>query len=56
VKSSLSLDRIDPNKGYIEGNVCFICHRANTIKNNLTLQEMELLLKNWKMKLSKMGC
>jgi len=45
---SLSLDRIIPEKGYIKGNVIFLSHRANTIKNNLTLNEMKLLLKNWK--------
>jgi len=43
-----SLDRIDPNNGYIKGNVQIISHRANTIKNNLTFEEMYLLLYNWK--------
>jgi len=45
---SPSLDRIIPNLGYIKGNIMFISHRANTIKNNLTLDEMKLLLYNWK--------
>lgn len=29
-----SLDRIDSNKGYIEGNVQFICMGLNFMKNN----------------------
>jgi len=48
LQSSPSLDRIIPELGYIKGNVMFISHRANTIKNNLTLDEMKLLLSNWK--------
>ena len=50
-KSSPALDRIEPNKGYIKDNVVWISYRANTIKNNLTLEEMKLLLKNWKKQL-----
>jgi len=47
--SSISLDRIYPNKGYIRGNVMFICERANRVKNNLTINEMKTLLDNWKL-------
>lgn len=49
--SSPSLDRIIPNLGYIEENLIIISFRANTIKNNLTLNEMELILNNWKLKI-----
>lgn len=32
-KRSASLDRIDPNKGYINGNVKIISYEANSLKN-----------------------
>jgi hypothetical protein len=35
-----SLDRFDPSKGYVPGNVFVISFRANTIKNNATYEEM----------------
>jgi hypothetical protein len=43
--SSPSLDRIDPAKGYVKGNVWIISHRANTIKNNATHEELRLITK-----------
>jgi hypothetical protein len=43
-----TLDRLIPNKGYVKGNVIFVSRKANLIKNNLSLNEMKLLLKNWK--------
>jgi hypothetical protein len=46
--NSPSLDRIDPTKGYIKGNVWVISNRANTLKNDATLQELELLVENLK--------
>jgi len=48
--NSASLDRIIPKKGYVEGNIMFISFKANIIKNNLTLEELKLLLKNWEIK------
>jgi len=33
------LDRIIPELGYVIGNVAFISHRANRIKDNGTMQE-----------------
>jgi hypothetical protein len=38
---SPSLDRLVAAMGYIPGNVAVISHRANTIKNNACVSEME---------------
>lgn len=46
VHGSPSLDRIDPSKGYIKGNVWVISTRANTLKNNATLEELATLVDN----------
>ena len=44
--NSPSLDRKDPTKGYIKGNVWVISNRANTLKNDATLQELKTLVEN----------
>lgn len=43
-----TLDRIDSSKGYVMGNVQILSFRANTIKGSTTIQELELILNNWK--------
>lgn len=43
--TSPSLDRIDTNKGYVKGNVMIISFRANRIKNDASLEELEKILK-----------
>lgn len=46
---SPSLDRIIPKLGYVPGNILLISYRANRIKNDATLTELEniiLFLKN----------
>ena len=40
---SPSLDRIEPELGYIDGNVAWLSNRANTIKNNGTYHEVKSL-------------
>lgn len=40
------LDRIDPSKGYVDGNVAFISARANRIKYNATVDELRQVA-NW---------
>lgn len=34
--NSPSIDRLDPNKGYVKGNCVIISHMANRIKSNAT--------------------
>ena len=43
-EQTYSLDRINPNKGYIKENVCWISGRANRIKYNATIKELEQIL------------
>jgi len=44
--NSPSLDRIIPELGYVKGNVMVISHRANTIKNNATLVELQTIVES----------
>lgn len=39
-----SLDRIDSSKGYVEGNVWILSWRANKLKQDATLDELEKLV------------
>ena len=48
---SPSIDKIIPSLGYVKGNVWVISMRANTIKHNASLQEIEMLYKNLKTKI-----
>lgn len=49
-QSAPTLDRIDPKRGYVPGNVWVISHRANTIKNDATCEELELIAENLRAK------
>lgn len=41
--ASPSLDKIRPELGYVPGNVWVISHRANELKRDATLQELQML-------------
>lgn len=43
-ENSPSIDRIDPAKGYVKGNIAIMSWRANMLKNNMTVEEARLLL------------
>jgi hypothetical protein len=45
--NALSLDKVVPEKGYIPGNVVLCTRRANTVKSDLTLEEMKLWMPPW---------
>jgi hypothetical protein len=44
-ENSPSLDRKDSSKGYVKGNVFVISYRANRIKHNATIDEVEAVLR-----------
>jgi hypothetical protein len=44
--NSPSLDRIFPELGYVRGNLRIISYRANTLKNNGTIDEFKLIIKD----------
>jgi hypothetical protein len=46
--NSPSLDRKTPSLGYVKGNIWVLSRRANLLKNDATIEEMECLLNNWK--------
>jgi hypothetical protein len=45
---SISFDRIDSDKGYTRDNVVIISYRANQLKSDATLEEMENLVNFYK--------
>jgi hypothetical protein len=42
--NSLSLDKLDPAKGYVQGNVVWCTYLINTMKQNMTEAEFYVLL------------
>ena len=45
---SPSLDRVYPDRGYLKGNVRVISARANLLKNNATVEELERVVDDLK--------
>ena len=43
--ASPSIDRIDNTKGYVRGNVMIISLRANSLKNDASIEEMKMIVK-----------
>lgn len=42
--NSLSIDRVDPKRGYTPDNVVFVSWKVNRLKSNATLQEMRQMV------------
>jgi hypothetical protein len=50
-RDSPSLDRLDSSKGYTPDNVWVISNRANEIKSNATLEELEAIATRFRAKI-----
>ncbi|NJO62641.1 MAG: helix-turn-helix domain-containing protein [Richelia sp. RM2_1_2] len=46
-RNSISVDKIIPENGYVKNNFVFCTYKANTIKNDCTLDEMKIYLPHW---------
>lgn len=44
--NSPSVDRIEPTKGYVPGNVQILSMRANTLKSNATIEELRRVVQH----------
>lgn len=44
IENSPSVDRIDPKKGYVKGNVMIISNLANRIKQDASIEDIEKVL------------
>ena len=42
--NSISIDRIVPREGYVDGNILLISYRANALKKDATVAEMESII------------
>jgi hypothetical protein len=43
-----TVDRLIPEKGYVKGNIRTVSHKGNRFKNNMSLEEAELVVKYMK--------
>jgi hypothetical protein len=48
--TNISIDQINPNAGYVEGNIQLVCMAINQMKSDMSLEELymfsEALIKN----------
>lgn len=49
--NALSIDRIDPSKGYTKDNIELVSFRANKIKTDASLEEIEMVLNYYKQRI-----
>tara|TARA_R110002020_G_scaffold203484_2_gene407159 strand:- start:141 stop:407 length:267 start_codon:yes stop_codon:yes gene_type:complete len=43
-EDAAELDRFNPNMGYVKGNVHWLSRKANRLKNNTSVEDLENLL------------
>ncbi len=44
-RPTAEIDKIKPELGYVKGNVAWVCHRANRLKDNASLEELRMVVK-----------
>ena len=47
-RNSPSLDRLDSRRGYEKDNIVVVSWRANDLKGDASLEEMETLVRSWR--------
>lgn len=52
VRTNISIDRIDSSKGYVRGNVQFVCDVVNRMKADMHVTELQY----WCKKILEPGC
>ena len=55
LREALSVDRVIPALEYVEGNIALCTYRANAIKQDQTLAELEIWMPMWYARLQKAG-
>lgn len=43
-RPTAEIDKIKPELGYVQGNVAWVSHRANRLKDNATLEELKMVV------------
>jgi CRISPR/Cas system Type II protein with McrA/HNH and RuvC-like nuclease domain len=44
---ALSVDRVDPDRGYVVGNLVLCARRVNSIKQDMTIEELQEWVPSW---------
>lgn len=52
-RNSLSIDKLVPELGYVADNVVFCTHKVNTIKSDLSMDELQKWIPKWYNKIKK---
>lgn len=52
-RDGCSVDRVDPQKGYTKANIVLCTYKVNSVKNDLTLEEIKSWMPGWFERLSR---
>jgi hypothetical protein len=54
-RNSISIDRVVPARGYVPGNLVLCMRKVNLVKNDLTLDEIQVWMPGWYQRLESAG-